>query len=76
MTDVSNWPLLSVLIWLPIIGGALILALRNAQAARWASVGVGRLAKRRGMAQVTLGGGPRACGGASRRVRPAMAPVR
>jgi len=35
---VSNWPLLSVLIWLPIIGGALILALRNAQAARWASL--------------------------------------
>ena len=34
----SNWPLLSVLIWLPIIGGALILALRNAQAARWASL--------------------------------------
>jgi len=35
---VSNWPLLSVLIWLPIIGGALILALRNFQAARWASL--------------------------------------
>jgi NADH-quinone oxidoreductase subunit M len=35
---VSNWPLLSVLIWLPILGGALILALRNAQAARWASL--------------------------------------
>jgi len=35
---VSNWPLLSVLIWLPTIGGALILALRNAQAARWASL--------------------------------------
>ncbi|GHH52852.1 MULTISPECIES: NADH-quinone oxidoreductase subunit M [Gammaproteobacteria] len=34
----SNWPLLSVLIWLPIVGGALILALRNAQAARWASL--------------------------------------
>ena len=34
----SNWPLLSILIWLPIIGGALILALRNAQAARWASL--------------------------------------
>ncbi|HVJ37594.1 MAG TPA: NADH-quinone oxidoreductase subunit M [Stenotrophomonas sp.] len=34
----SNWPLLSVLIWLPTIGGALILALRNAQAARWASL--------------------------------------
>ncbi|HYG06942.1 MAG TPA: NADH-quinone oxidoreductase subunit M [Stenotrophomonas sp.] len=34
----SNWPLLSVLIWLPIIGGALILALRNFQAARWASL--------------------------------------
>jgi NADH-quinone oxidoreductase subunit M len=35
---VSNWPLLSILIWLPIIGGALILALRNAQAARWAAL--------------------------------------
>ncbi|HEY9255940.1 MAG TPA: NADH-quinone oxidoreductase subunit M [Stenotrophomonas sp.] len=34
----SNWPLLSVLIWLPTIGGAAILALRNAQAARWASL--------------------------------------
>ena len=43
MTDVSNWPLLSVLIWLPIIGGGLILALRNAQAARWASIGVAAL---------------------------------
>ena len=39
----SNWPLLSVLIWLPIIGGALILALRNAQAARWASLAVALL---------------------------------
>ena len=39
----SNWPLLSVLIWLPIIGGGLILALRNAQAARWASIGVAAL---------------------------------
>jgi len=37
---VSNWPLLSVLIWLPIIGGALILAIRDAQTARWASLGV------------------------------------
>lgn len=43
MTDVSNWPLLSVLIWLPIIGGGLILALRNAQAVRWASIGVAAL---------------------------------
>ena len=39
----SNWPLLSILIWLPIIGGALILALRNAQAARWASLAVALL---------------------------------
>jgi NADH-quinone oxidoreductase subunit M len=37
---VSNWPLLSVLIWLPILGGALILAIRDAQTARWASLGV------------------------------------
>ena len=28
----SNWPLLSVLIWLPILGGALVLALGNARA--------------------------------------------
>jgi len=40
---VSNWPLLSVLIWLPIIGGALILALRNATAARWAALAVALL---------------------------------
>ncbi|HBK47615.1 MAG TPA: NADH-quinone oxidoreductase subunit M [Xanthomonadaceae bacterium] len=39
----SNWPLLSVLIWLPIIGGALILALRNATAARWAALAVALL---------------------------------
>jgi len=39
---VSNWPLLSVLIWLPILGGALILALGNARAdaARWLSLAV------------------------------------
>ncbi len=36
----SNWPLLSVLIWLPILGGALILAIRDARTARWASLGV------------------------------------
>ncbi|MDY4338402.1 NADH-quinone oxidoreductase subunit M [Xanthomonas sp. LF07-6] len=34
----SNWPLLSILIWLPIIGGALVLALSDARAARWASL--------------------------------------
>ncbi|MET0548311.1 MAG: NADH-quinone oxidoreductase subunit M [Xanthomonas sp.] len=34
----SNWPLLSILIWLPIVGGALVLALRDARAARWASL--------------------------------------
>ncbi|KRG85543.1 NADH:ubiquinone oxidoreductase subunit M [Stenotrophomonas daejeonensis] len=39
----SNWPLLSLLIWLPILGGALILAVRNAQAARWASLAVALL---------------------------------
>jgi len=39
---VSNWPLLSVLIWLPILGGALVLALGNARAnaARWLGLGV------------------------------------
>ena len=38
----SNWPLLSVLIWLPILGGALVLALGNARAgaARWLSFAV------------------------------------
>lgn len=38
----SNWPLLSILIWLPILGGALVLALGNARAsaARWAALGV------------------------------------
>jgi len=37
---VSNWPLLSLLIWLPIIGGGLVLALGNqrAGAARWLSL--------------------------------------
>jgi NADH-quinone oxidoreductase subunit M len=37
---VSNWPLLSLLIWLPIIGGGLVLALGNqrASAARWLSL--------------------------------------
>jgi NADH-quinone oxidoreductase subunit M len=35
---VSNWPLLTLLIWLPILGGVLILALRDAKAARWASL--------------------------------------
>ena len=41
----SNWPLLSVLIWLPILGGALVLALGNtrAAAARWAALGVALL---------------------------------
>ncbi|XQA60304.1 NADH-quinone oxidoreductase subunit M [Xanthomonas sacchari] len=34
----SNWPLLSILIWLPIVGGALVLAMRDARAARWASL--------------------------------------
>ncbi|WP_045736930.1 NADH-quinone oxidoreductase subunit M [Xanthomonas sp. MUS 060] len=34
----SNWPLLSLLIWLPIVGGAMVLALRDARAARWASL--------------------------------------
>ncbi|GGD55148.1 NADH-quinone oxidoreductase subunit M [Pseudoxanthomonas indica] len=38
----SNWPLLSILIWLPILGGALILALGNQRAslARWVALGV------------------------------------
>jgi len=36
----SNWPLLSILIWLPIIGGAVILAIRNANTARQAALAV------------------------------------
>ncbi len=38
----SNWPLLSLLIWLPILGGALVLALGNtrANAARWVSIAI------------------------------------
>ncbi|NLA67054.1 MAG: NADH-quinone oxidoreductase subunit M, partial [Gammaproteobacteria bacterium] len=37
----SNWPLLSILIWLPIIGGAVVLALgKRAGAARWLSLAV------------------------------------
>ncbi|MDQ3494108.1 MAG: NADH-quinone oxidoreductase subunit M [Pseudomonadota bacterium] len=38
----SNLPLLSILIWLPILGGAAVLALGNgrAQAARWLSLAV------------------------------------
>ena len=37
----SNWPLLSLLIWLPIIGGAGVLALGNrAGAARWLSLAI------------------------------------
>ena len=41
----SNWPLLSVLIWLPILGGALVLGLGNARAgaARWTALGVALL---------------------------------
>ena len=36
----QNWPLLSLLIWLPILGGAAVLALgeTRAQAARWTSL--------------------------------------
>lgn len=36
----SNWPLLSIVIWLPILGGALVLALGNARAglARWVAL--------------------------------------
>ena len=38
----SNWPLRSVLIWLPILGGALVLAVGNARAgaARWLGLAV------------------------------------
>src|SRR3546814_19243408 len=40
LEHVSNWPLLSLVIWLPIIGGGLVLALGNqrANAARWLSL--------------------------------------
>jgi NADH-quinone oxidoreductase subunit M len=42
---VANWPLLSVLIWLPIIGGALILIFgkMGAEASRWAALAVSAL---------------------------------
>jgi NADH-quinone oxidoreductase subunit M len=41
---VSNWPLLSLLIWLPIVGGALVLALGSrANAARWLSLAIALL---------------------------------
>jgi NADH-quinone oxidoreductase subunit M len=42
---VSNWPLLSIVIWLPILGGALVLALGNARAglARWVALAVALL---------------------------------
>ncbi|MBB1471796.1 MULTISPECIES: NADH-quinone oxidoreductase subunit M [unclassified Luteimonas] len=42
----SNWPLLSILIWLPILGGALVLALGNsrANAARWLSLAIALVA--------------------------------
>lgn len=38
----SNWPLLSLVIWLPIVGGGLVLALGNqrAGAARWLSLAI------------------------------------
>ncbi|WP_133001073.1 NADH-quinone oxidoreductase subunit M [Luteimonas arsenica] len=37
----SNWPLLSILIWLPILGGATVIALGNrASAARWLSLAI------------------------------------
>jgi NADH-quinone oxidoreductase subunit M len=42
---VSNWPLLSILIWLPILGGAMVLALGNrAGAARWLSLAIALVA--------------------------------
>ena len=38
----QNWPLLSLLIWLPILGGALVLALgdKRPQAARWVALAI------------------------------------
>ena len=41
----SNWPLLSVLIWLPMLGGVAVLALGNARpgAARWTALAVALL---------------------------------
>ena len=42
----SNWPLLSLLIWLPIVGGFLVLALGNgrANAARWLALAISLVA--------------------------------
>ncbi len=41
----ANWPLLSVLIWLPMLGGAVALALGNTRpgAARWTAIGTALL---------------------------------
>ncbi|KAF1709931.1 NADH-quinone oxidoreductase subunit M [Pseudoxanthomonas kalamensis DSM 18571] len=40
----SNWPLLSILIWLPILGGVIVLALgQRASVARWTALGVALL---------------------------------
>ena len=41
----QNWPLLSLLIWLPILGGVFVLALgeRRPQAARWVSLAIALL---------------------------------
>ena len=38
----ANWPLLSLLIWLPILGGAALLLLGNGrpQVARWAGLAI------------------------------------
>ena len=46
LQNVSNWPLLSALIWLPIVGGALTLMLGNGrpQAARWLALAIALLA--------------------------------
>ncbi len=45
MPDVSNWPLLSLLIWLPVLGGALVLGLGGARAAaaRWSGLAIALL---------------------------------
>ena len=37
----SNWPLLSILIWLPVLGGAMVLALGNRAGAAMVGLCVG-----------------------------------
>ena len=37
---IQTWPLLSLLIWLPIVGGALVSLVRAATTARWLALAI------------------------------------